>query len=293
MDRKKIAAIVTEYRPNSHADVIVGKFLRGFPGDDGLHQPRVEIASLYLDQVNANDTGLSTAKAFAVPVFPSIRSALTLGGEALAVDGVLIVGEHGDYPLNEKGQKLYPRRHLFEQVAGVFAASGKSVPAFNDKHLSYNWPDALWTYRRARELGVSFMAGSSLPVCWRRPFLEYPLDTPLERAAVIGYGPLESYGFHALEVLQCMVERRCGGEVGVAVVRWLEGHPHLAELAQVAATSLSDAAGPWEKVAGHSPQPAAFLVEYLDGLEAAVLMLNGYTSSSRRAVPTPTSAISA
>ncbi|MCD6518617.1 MAG: hypothetical protein J7M05_01655 [Anaerolineae bacterium] len=285
---KRIAAVVTEYRPISHADVLVGKFLAGFPCDDGLHAPRVQVVSLYLDQVGPEDTGLMTAEKYGVTVYPSVRSALTLGGEKLAVDGVLLVGEHGDYPLNEKGQKLYPRRHLFEQITGVFASSAHSVPVFCDKHLSYNWPDALWMYRRAQELAVPFMAGSSLPVCWRRPFLEYPLGTPLRAAVSIGYGPIEAYGFHALETLQCMVERRQGGESGVRAVQclegeavwsWLEGHPLFAELAQAAGESIVEKEAPWAQVKKVVQKPVAFIVEYRDGLEALTLLLNGYATS--------------
>ena len=260
----------------------------GFPCDDGLHAPRVEIASIYLDQVNATDTGVATAEEHGVPIFPSILRALTLGRKVLAVDGVLIVGEHGDYPLNEKGQKLYPRRHFLEQVAGVLSTAGGSVPVFNDKHLSYNWTDALWMYDRLKELEAPFMAGSSLPVCWRRPFLEYALETSTEAALVIGYGPIESYGFHALETLQCMVERRRGGECGVRAVqclgedtvwRWLARKPAYAELARSAAQAIRQTAGPWEQATAQATDPAAFLIEYRDGLEAVVLMLNGYSSS--------------
>ena len=42
-------------------------------------------------------------------IYPTIAEALTLGGGKLAVDGVVLVGEHGNYPKNEKGQTKYPR----------------------------------------------------------------------------------------------------------------------------------------------------------------------------------------
>ena len=42
------------------------------------------------------------AEEFDVPMYGSINQALTLGGKELAVDGVLLIGEHGDYPWNEK-----------------------------------------------------------------------------------------------------------------------------------------------------------------------------------------------
>src|ERR1051326_731236 len=102
----------------------------------------------------------------------SIVKALTLGGRELAVDGVLLIGEHGDYAWNEREQQLYPRKYFMEQICGVIARSGRAITVFSDKHLSYNWHDAKWMYERARQLGIPFMAGSSLPFGWRSPWLE-------------------------------------------------------------------------------------------------------------------------
>ena len=107
-------------------------------------------------------------------VFPSTQASSKhspWGAPELAVDGVLIIGEHGDYGMNEKEQKLYPRHAFFEQVCRLFSISGHSVPVFNDKHLSYRWEQARWMYDRARELKVPLMAGSSLPVAYRNPLV--------------------------------------------------------------------------------------------------------------------------
>jgi hypothetical protein len=282
---KKIAGIVTTYFPYSHADVILTKFMKGIPTDEELREPRVELASIYLDQIDARDIGQALAWRHNVPIYQTIRAALTLGGPALAVDGVVLIGEHGDYPLDEQGRQMYPRRYLFEQIAGVFAGSGRSVPVFHDKHLAYNWADAKWIYDRARALNVPLLAGSTLPTCWRNPWLEYELETPLEEALAVGYGGVESYGFHALETLQCMVERRRGGESGIAAVQCLEGEAvweagrqgrWSRELAAAACAPIEGK--PTGAMEEHCAQPAAFLIEYRDGLRAAVLMLNGYVS---------------
>jgi hypothetical protein len=134
-------------------------------------------------------------------------------------------------------------------------------------------------------LQIPLMAGSSLPVCWRRPFLEYERDTPVEAAVAIGYGGLESYGFHALETLQCMVERRRAGETGVTAVQCLEGEAvweaalegrWSRELAQAGCEAIEQR--PEGRMEDECPEPAVFLIEYHDGLRAAVLMLNGYVS---------------
>ena len=46
---------------------------------------------------------------------------------------------------------------------------------------------------------------------------------PLEEALVLSYGGLEAYGYHGLEALQSMIERRPGGETGLKSVRCIEG----------------------------------------------------------------------
>ncbi len=282
---KRIAAIITAYYPYSHADVIVTKFLRGIPTDDGLLPPQVEIASFYLDQIHERDVGRELAEQYGVPIFPSIAKALTLGGAELAVDGALIIGEHGDYAWNEKEQHLYPRRFFVEQICGVFATAGRSVPIFSDKHLSWSWEQARWMYERTQELNVPFMAGSSLPVTYRRPWLEYDLETPLTEAVSVAYGGLDAYGFHALETLQCMVERRSGGETGVHRVQCLEGD---------AVWEAGDA-GRWpkdlfdaaiDKIENKKEgdprviceKPVVYLLEYIDGLRTATFLLNDFTT---------------
>ena len=103
------------------------------------------------------------------------------------MDGVLSIGEHGDYAWNEKEQQLYPRRYFMEQICGVMATAKRGVPVFNDKHLSYSWTDALWMYQRAQAVGAAFMGGSSLPVCWRQPWVEHELEAPVEEAVAIGF----------------------------------------------------------------------------------------------------------
>src|SRR6516165_5548959 len=185
---KQVAAVVTEYRRHSHADVIVGKILEGF-NYDNKDRPRMRLASLYVDQFPKGDMSRALSQRYKFPIFRTIEGALTLGRKGLNVEGVLCIGEHGRYPTNARGQILYPRRRFFEEVTKVFARCKKAVPVFNDKHLAATWEDARWMYDRARELFVPFLAGSSVPVTWRRPPLKLPMGCELTDALALGYGP--------------------------------------------------------------------------------------------------------
>src|SRR5207249_1384006 len=160
--------------------------------------------SLYVDQFPANDLSRSFAKEFRFRLCPTIEEVLTLGGDRLAVDGVLIIGEHGDYPHSEKGQELYPRKRFFDATLAVIRRSGRPVPIFVDKHLSHSWDEAKAMVAEAKRLHVPLMAGSSVPGTWRRPPLDAPRGAKLTEAVAISYHTLYGYGFHALEMLQCL-----------------------------------------------------------------------------------------
>jgi hypothetical protein len=276
---KKVAAIVTTYTRYSHADNLVTRFMEGYSIVGKSYPPPCHVASLYIDQVGETDIGRPLAKQWKVPLVKTIADALTLGGDKLAVDGVLLIAEHGNYPVNDKGQKLYPRRKFFEEVIKVFRASKRSVPVFNDKHLACNWTDGKWMYDQHKELGFPMMAGSSVPVAWRRPDLQPEVGIEWERALALGYGHpsyAEAFGYHALEGLQVMMERRKGGEVGVQAVQYLEGRDAW-EAAKAGKwdRTLLDAALRKAPVKGKGKleeddrEAIVYLIEYRDGLQAS------------------------
>ncbi|WP_088254445.1 hypothetical protein [Fimbriiglobus ruber] len=301
---KKVAVVSSVWWYLSHTYHIAGRFLDGYMVGDDHHFPEFGVASAYVDQVKASDLSRDLATEHGFRVSPTIEDALTLGTGRLAVDGVLLICEHGDYPYNDKGQKLYPRNEFFRQIVAVFEKSGRSVPVFCDKHLSYDRTKAADMVATSKKLGFPLMAGSSLPVTWRRPELELPLGVKLTDALLSSHGELEIYGIHALEALQSMVERRFGGgdgkpsEQGVKAVTCLQG--------DAVWKAADDGIWSWELLdhaLGRSPSrnagdvrsncrrfrrptawghfvpgPIAFHVEYRDGFRATVLQLDGHTA---------------
>ena len=293
--RPKIAAVVTEYRKFSHGQHIVDRFLEGYGWNGRHHRPPMDLVSLYVDQHPEGDlTPDRLARFPEVRGVPTIADALTLGGSDLAVDGVLLVGEHGQYGRNEKGQQLYPRYEFFQQIVSVYRTTGRSAPVFNDKHLSWNWDWARQMYDQSVELGFAFMAGSSLPVTWRTPSLEMPLGARVEEAVCVCYGGVDSYDFHGLETLQCMVERREGGEHGVVGLQayrdegfWQAHHDgvwsrELFESALSRSHTLSQPRPGFNDVLPNIDElkqlcesPVAYVYEHADGLQSSMLLMGG------------------
>ena len=295
--RRRLAVVATAYNYLSHAYHICGRFLHGYLRDGRMHYPDWTIAGMYVDQPKrAGDLSRELSKQHGFTLYETVAGALTLGGDRLAIDGVLLIGEHGDYPYNDRGQKLYPRHELFQRIVEVFRKSERGVPVFCDKHLSYNRKLSFEMVATARKLGFGLMAGSSLPVTWRRPELELPLNCRIREALVASRGEHETFGIHTLEALQCMVERRTRGQQGVRAVTCLEGDAvwkaadagvwswDLLEHALGRAPSLNvgdlrtncrhyTAVGPRPEL---RRSPLAFVIEYRDGLRATALHLNGH-----------------
>lgn len=295
---RKVAVLTSVFRYLSHSYHIAGRFLDGYLKGDAHHFPDFGVASCYVEQVGKNDLSRELAKEHNFRISESIEDALTLGTGKLAVDGVLLICEHGDYPYNERGQKLYPRHEYFKQVVDVFEKSGKTVPVFCDKHLSYDRKKAAEMVATARKMRFPLMAGSSLPVTWRRPELEFPLGTKMTEALVASRGELEIYGIHALETLQCMVERRRPADQGVTAVTALEGEAVWKAgddgvwswelLEHALGRSASRNAGDIRANCKRFPRsptwdffkkgPIAFLIEYRDGLKSTILQLDGHVA---------------
>ena len=294
-ERPKIAALITEYRKYSHGQHIVDRFLEGYGWKGRHHHPPMDLVSLYVDQRPEGDLSADREARFpAMKICPTVADALTLGRGELAVDGVLLVGEHGQYPTNEKGQHLYPRYELFKQIAAVFRLSGRSAPVFNDKHLSWNWEWAREMYDISQELGFAFMAGSSLPVTWRTPAIDLPLGAGVKEALCVAIGGVDSYDFHALETIQCMVERRSGGEQGVEWLQafrgnafWEAHHQHLwsrelFEAALCRSHTLTPARAGFNNIFPTLDEmkklvedPIAYHYQHADGLKCTMLLMNG------------------
>ena len=295
MSRLKIAAITTEYRKYSHTQHIVDRFLEGYGWEGRHHRPEMDIVSLYVDKRPEGDLSEERAERFPdMRVYRTVADALMLETNGLAVDGVLLIGEHGDYGLNEKGQRLYPRYELFKQVVAVFKASGRSVPVFNDKHLSWKWAWSKEMYDISREMGFAFMAGSSLPVTYRTPQIEFPYGAAVEEAVCVCYGGVDSYDFHGLETLQCMVERRQGGESGVKWVHAYRGDAFWEAFYDgvwsrdlvVSALCRSHTLKPARPGFNHTfptvdemkslvEDPVAYVYEHVDGLLCTMLLMRG------------------
>jgi hypothetical protein len=296
--RKRLAVVTTVWHYHSHAWHMAERFLTGYPIRGGWHRPGLEVVSAYVDQTPENDLSRDRSREFGFPIYPTIAEALRCGGDRLAVDAVLIIGEHGKYPVDAIGQKQYPRYEFFRQVVDVFERDGRTTPIFNDKHLSWKWDWAREMVRTARDMKFPFLAGSSLPVTWRMPSIDMPYGAEVEEVLGVGYGQVDAYDFHALEMIQCMAERRKGGETGVASMHALRG-----DAVWQAMDSGSWRSGGWdrrlfeaclsrshtlaqtptgshryptpEQMREWARSPVAYRFEYADGLKATMLLMNG------------------
>jgi hypothetical protein len=294
--RKRVAMLITEVRKMSHGQHFLDRLAGGYGWQGAYHKPEIDVVSMYIDQFPQGDLAREREKRLGVKIYPSVEEALTLGTSKLAVDGVVIIAEHGKYPKNAKGQTLYPRYKWFKQTTAVFEASGRSVPVFNDKHLSTDWLECVEMVDLSRRLEFPFLAGSSLPVTWRMPALDLEYGADLAESVCICYGGVDSYDFHGLETAQCMSERRAGGEAGIKTTHALKGAAVWERLERdeqtrgvfLAALARCETRVPpqgytfgpptIEEAKAHCKESIAYFYEHEDRFKTAMFLLNGYVS---------------
>jgi len=280
----RVAGITTVYYHNSHSDVILSRLLQTDMLDGTGRDSPLKLVSLYTDQKPGNDISRLLAASHRFPICSNITQALTLGTDKLAVDGVLLIAEHGNYPRSASGNTQYPKRRFWDEMVKVFRRSGRVVPVFIDKALSDNWADAKHIYDEARALRIPLLAGSSVPGSWRHPAADVARDAVIDEIVVLTFGSTDHYGFHALECLQSLAEQRRGGETGVRAVQCLTGAAVWAaqrekqfdpELFEAAMTRLTRRENNKRSLSEAVKEPILWRVEYVDGLRATVLELNG------------------
>jgi hypothetical protein len=300
--RPRIACLVSYWGlPTSHADWIVNKLLDGYWWQ-GAHTPsRVDVVSVYVHQFDTSLLAQKVCKAKNIPIYKTVGEAVTLGGSDLAVDGVVIVCEHGNYPFDLQGHWLLPRWWIYSQVIRVFERSKRSVPVFNDKHFSYNWGDAKWIFDKSRELNFALSGGSSIPTFYRKPEIYMAPDTPIKNSIVVGEAPDEGGIFHCIDTLQAFHDRRKGGETGVKSVqsirgpeawKWVEANAWANNLLEAVRKNFDLEPGYFQSggrpsasqpvqprgvnpAAARPPQSNVCIVEYNDGTKAAVISGRG------------------
>jgi hypothetical protein len=293
--RPRLAAIVTSYKRMFHPQHIVDRLLDGYGWAGTFHHPAMDVVSLYVDQRGEGDLSQERADRHpSMKIYPTIQEALTLGTSKLAVDGVVVVGEHGTYGYTNAGIMKHPHYEFFEQITNVFRDSGRAVPYFNDKELSYRWDWSRKMVDVSRELGFPLQGGSSLAVTWRIPSVEFPLGATVREAVSVGYGGMASYDFHGLETLQCMVERRKGGEAGVEWIEVYRGDDFwtayqqgawsaaLVEAALTRSSTLTPGSPDYsntfptmDQMRALVKEPVAYRYRHRDGLQSSMLLMNG------------------
>ena len=281
----RVAGITTEYRHNTHADLLLTRLLKTDTLDGQGGAVSMRLASLFTDQVPVSDTSRRLSKEHNFPIYDTVAGSLTHGTDRLAVDGVMLVAEHGKYPESDTGRFVFPKRRLFGEIVQTFRKTGRVVPVFNDKHLADNWADAKWMYDTAREMKIPLMAGSSLPVLWRYPPVDVCRGAKLKEIVAVSYHRLDVYGFHALEAVEALAERRAGGETGIKSVQCLTGDAvwnaerngiYDRRLLDAALSRLKERPLPvGKKIEDLVREPVLFVINYNDGLRANVFTLNG------------------
>jgi hypothetical protein len=152
------------------------RFLVGYPYAGAWHKPDMKVVSLYVDQKPEGDLSGDRAREFGFEVYPTVSEALRCGGKQLAVDAVLIIGEHGNYPRNEKGQVLYPRYEFFEQCVKVLSRT--AAPCLSTTTSTFRTvskkPDHGDASRRLRFLMLAVVHPGHLVASIDRPALGLP-----------------------------------------------------------------------------------------------------------------------
>lgn len=279
--KKRVAAVITEYWDICHADVILTKMLDGFRMDGRQYASTIDIVAMYVDKFPTTDLSRGMAAKHGIPIHGTIREALLAGQSDFDLDGIIIIGEHGDYPDNELGQTLYPRRLFFEQCLKVMLEFDRIVPVFTDKGFAVVQEDIEWMYKQIKHQNIPFMSSSVVPYSPQKPAEKpFPNGAPLRKMFGFCYGPVERYVYHTLEMMQSIAENRACGETGICRVKAYKDDEAIGRLLSEDWNDIYRTLGGYinlrnlDSFPSEVKDPVFVELDYKDGLKSGVLMAN-------------------
>jgi hypothetical protein len=211
---RRVAAVVTEYRHNSHADVIVSRLLLTDMLDGTGRDSPLKLAALYTDQRPPNDISRLLAASHRFPITPSIAEGPHPRLRRARRGGRAPDRRARQLPVLRDGQPQYPKRRFWDETIRVFRESGASAGLHRQAprrqlgrrppHLRHRPGDEDPPDGRLVE-----SRGPGAPARRRRPRRPHRAD----RRPDLRTRPTPT-GFHALEAVQALAEQRAGGETG-------------------------------------------------------------------------------
>ena len=263
--------------------MIVGKYLEGFNQDEQPPYPRSKIVSMFTEQIPKKDISRDRAKKYNVPIFRTVADALTHGRRSTRRRWRASHRRAWRLPDQRQGAEALSALRDVPQDHGRLPskAGAPSLSSTTSICPGASVRPSAWSTSRAN------CAFPCSPGLLRRspgaiPAVDAPFGEKQNHAVAISYSGLDIYGFHVLEALQCMVERRKGGETGVRAVQCLQNQACWNFIEENAwAKKLFDTAlthsntrkpgNPRDLV----KEPAVFVIDYNDGLKAAAFLMTG------------------
>jgi hypothetical protein len=286
---RKIAFVVEEFALGTPAQQLLDRFLMGYPHEGGFR--RLDGCAVAVHLVSGakpkeieqreNDFGLAYA--------PELAGALA------DADGVVVVWRGAGARANES---LLTR--VVEQAPAGCACFVHGALAASDA-------GAREIARAASARRIALAAGATTAVTWRLPEVDVPRGARLRQALIVVQGQFPDAEFEALEGLLPLLERRRGGETGVARVRHFDGSavweagerglwswPLLAAALSRSDNPQGDAAvdGRTQDLVGLglvprlARQPRGWVLDHRDGLRSAILVLDGVVGDYNFALDT-------
>ena len=183
---KRIAVVATVYRYLSHAQHIGDRFLVGYPKDGTWHKPDMKVVSLYVDQKPEGDQSEDAREGVRIPGLSDDRRGAALRRRQA---GRRCRADHRRarrVSAQRKGPGAVSALRVLQAVRRGVREGRRVGSGLQRQAPVVQLRKAKWMVDASKRLKFPMLAGSSLPVTWRLPDIELPLNCEIESALMVG-----------------------------------------------------------------------------------------------------------